>query len=69
MDQEAATQIDEYVAKIEDEILSLRSSFHLIISDPSGNSFIENLQAPKPDPSIEVQQYAQEALVMKLEVQ
>ena len=57
MDPEGAAQIDGYVTKMENELLSLKCSFHLIIKDPSGNSFVENPHAPKPDPSTEIQYY------------
>ena len=57
MDPEGASQIDEYVNKIENQLLSLKCPFHLIIKDPSGNSFVENPHAPKQDPLTEVQHY------------
>merc|ERR1711963_573962 len=57
MDPEGAAQIEEYVNKIENQLLSLSSSFHLTIKDPSGNSYVENPQAPKADPFTDVQQY------------
>lgn len=57
MDPDGAAQIEDYVNKIETQLLSLNSNFHLIIKDPSGNSYVENPQAPKPDPFTEVQQY------------
>ena len=56
-DPEGAAQIDEYVTNIEEQFLSLKSSFHLIITDPSGNSFVENPNAPKQDPLIEITHY------------
>lgn len=57
LDPEGAAQIEEYVNKIENELLSLSSMFHLTIKDPSGNSYVENPQAPKADPFTDVQQY------------
>merc|ERR1711963_232700 len=57
MDPEGAAQIEEYVNKIENQLMCLKSTFHLVIKDPSGNSYIENPHAPKPDPFTEVQQF------------
>ena len=58
MDPEGAAQIDKYISKIEDQLITLETDFHLIITDPSGNSFIENPHAPKSDPNTEVQQFS-----------
>jgi len=57
MDPDGAAQIEDYVNKIENQLISLNSAFHLVIKDPSGNSYVENPHAPKPDPFTEVQQY------------
>ena len=57
MDPEGAAQIDDYVRKVEEELLTLNSCFHLILNDPTGNSFVENLQAHKIDPYMEIQQF------------
>ena len=45
LDPEGARQIDAYVAKIEDLIAS--ANFTIVLSDPSGNSFVENPHAPR----------------------
>jgi len=50
MDPEGHKQIEEYVLKIQ-ELLDNDRTFTLIIEDPSGNSFVENPNAPAPDPS------------------
>ncbi|EFA05991.1 zinc finger protein ZPR1 [Tribolium castaneum] len=47
---EAAAQIDEFIQKLE-KLKDLNSPFTLILEDISGNSFIENPQAPKKDPN------------------
>ena len=39
------------------------SPFTLILDDPAGNSFIENLFAPSPDPSLRIEFYEQQALL------
>lgn len=56
MDPDGAEQIDKFVAKIQDT-LSLHEPFTLEIDDPTGNSFIENPNAPGPDPGREVNNY------------
>ena len=56
MDPEGAEQIEKFVARIQDT-LSLSSPFTLEIDDPTGNSFIENPNAPGPDPGREVTNY------------
>jgi len=48
-----AERIEEYVAKIE-RLISAESPFHVILSDPSGNSFIQNRHAPEVDPDREI---------------
>ncbi|KAK0584057.1 hypothetical protein LWI29_007002 [Acer saccharum] len=39
------------------------SPFTLILDDPAGNDFIENLYAPSPDPSLSIKFYEQHALL------
>jgi len=56
MDPEGAAQIEHYVAKIE-ALLRLQQPFHVIIVDPSGNSFVENPHAPRSDPHREVSHF------------
>jgi len=52
-----AKKIEEYVARIED-LLEANSTFHVILSDPSGNSFVQNRHAPEIDPDREVTHFA-----------
>merc|ERR1740122_55488 len=56
MDPEGAKQIDDYVAKIE-SLLTLKDPFHVILSDPSGNSFVENPHAPRSDPHRDISHF------------
>jgi len=56
LDPEGAEQIDKFVSKIQD-VLQLGQPFTLEIDDPSGNSFIENPNAPDPDPGRVVENY------------
>ncbi|KAK0584481.1 hypothetical protein LWI29_013977 [Acer saccharum] len=39
------------------------SPFTLILDDPAGNGFIENLYAPSPDPSLSIKFYEQQAFL------
>lgn len=39
------------------KLKSLDKSFTFILNDPSGNSFVENLKAPKTDPQMEIKYY------------
>jgi len=48
MDPEGAQQIDDYIKKIR-STLELSCPFTIVLDDPSGNSFIENPNAPGPD--------------------
>ncbi|RZB38653.1 zinc finger protein ZPR1, partial [Asbolus verrucosus] len=47
---EAAAQIEEFIQKLQN-LKEIKSPFTLILEDISGNSFIENPQAPQKDPS------------------
>ncbi|XP_072049167.1 zinc finger protein ZPR1-like [Amphiura filiformis] len=53
MHPEAAEQIDGFIGKLK----NLQPPFQMILDDPTGNSYIENLMAPKKDPSVETQHY------------
>ena len=56
LDPEGAEQIDQFVSRIQNT-LGLSHPFTLEIDDPSGNSFIENPNAPGPDPGRVVDNY------------
>lgn len=53
---EVAEQIDKFMEKLL-ELKTLKSPFHLVLDDPSGNSFIENPYAPKADPETKMEHY------------
>ncbi|XP_041926344.1 zinc finger protein ZPR1 [Alosa sapidissima] len=55
-DPDVAVKIDEFVARLK-ELKNAESEFTLVIDDPSGNSFIENLCAPNNDPDLTVTHY------------
>ncbi|XP_045605260.1 zinc finger protein ZPR1 [Procambarus clarkii] len=54
--REVADQIDDFIDKIL-ELLTLDEPFTLIVDDPSGNSFVENLHAPHTDPQLKKKVY------------
>ena len=51
-----AAQIDDFIVKLKD-LLLLEEPFDLIISDPSGNSFVQSLFAPNIDPRMKIARY------------
>lgn len=53
---ETADAIDQFLAKLR-ACATAESPFTLILDDPAGNSFIENLFAPSPDPSLTIKYY------------
>ena len=57
-DPETAAKIDEYCKKLERFVTGDAMPFTFIVEDPSGNSTIENPQAPTPDPYCHVTQWA-----------
>ena len=50
MDPEGHAQIEGFIAKIQSLRQAGEVPFTLILRDPSGNSFVENVNAPNPDP-------------------
>lgn len=53
-------KLSDFVARLK-ELQKLVKPFRLVVDDPSGNSFVENLQAPDPDPSMSVRRYQRTA--------
>ena len=53
---EVAAQLDNFMTKI-DDLLSVCTPFTFILTDPSGNSFVENPRAPKEDPQLKSENY------------
>ncbi|XP_036921562.1 zinc finger protein ZPR1 isoform X2 [Sturnira hondurensis] len=51
-----AERIDEFIVKLK-ELKHVASPFTLIIDDPSGNSFVENPQAPQKDDALVITHY------------
>jgi len=48
-DPATAAKIDEFIQRIQEFIDGRRFPFTFILDDPSGNSFIQNPQAPNKD--------------------
>lgn len=53
---DVAAQIDEFIEKL-NELLLLKEPFDLVLVDPSGNSFVENLCSPQTDPQMKIAHY------------
>ncbi|NWH95426.1 ZPR1 protein, partial [Aegithalos caudatus] len=55
-DKEVARKIDEFIGKLR-QLKEVSSPFTFILDDPSGNSFVENPQAPQRDEALVVTRY------------
>jgi zinc finger protein len=58
--QEAFPELYEKIESILSQLQSYLTGnvpFTLLLDDPAGNSYIENLNAPNPDPQITIKQY------------
>lgn len=55
-DPETAAKLDDFLQKVA-ELKSIKKEFTLILDDPSGNSYIENIHAPMSDPAMETTHY------------
>jgi len=58
VDPENAARIDQFLAMLGLFAAGLRLPFTVIVDDPSGNSHIENPNAPTPDPNLRREEYA-----------
>ncbi|NWZ69388.1 ZPR1 protein, partial [Acrocephalus arundinaceus] len=69
-DKEVARKIDEFIGKLR-QLKEVSSPFTFILDDPSGNSFVENPQAPQRDEALLVTHYRrspQQSAMLGLEV-
>jgi len=55
-DPDIAEKLDAFIEKLV-KLKNVESPFEIIIDDPSGNSFIENLMAPLKDESMKISHY------------
>merc|ERR1711874_876951 len=50
-------KLTAFCAKLDDIISLERKDCHFVLDDPAGNSFIQSLCAPEPDPQLVVSSY------------
>ncbi|KAJ3053006.1 hypothetical protein HK097_005233 [Rhizophlyctis rosea] len=60
MNEQLYTQIESVIQTLQ-SYTDNAQSFTLILNDPAGNSYIENLSEPQPDPKITVRRYKRTA--------
>ncbi|XP_051896037.1 zinc finger protein ZPR1 [Pristis pectinata] len=53
---EKSVKLKEFAYKL-DEIMLGKKEAHLILDDPAGNSYLQNLYAPDPDPEMKIEKY------------
>nr|CAG4643983.1 EOG090X06TU [Lepidurus arcticus] len=49
-------RLEEFGEKI-DSILASKMTVHIVLDDPAGNSYLQNIYAPDPDPDMEIVHY------------
>jgi zinc finger protein len=59
---EIAAKLDEFIAKLQDYADAKVLPFTFLLIDPSGNSFIQNPNAPKVDPSLKEDKFMRTAI-------
>jgi zinc finger protein len=62
---EVADQVDEFIARLAMVLAGASFPLKLTIDDPSGNSFLENPNAPKADPKLTYRTYVRSAQVQQ----
>uniref|UniRef100_UPI00398F7B52 zinc finger protein ZPR1 n=1 Tax=Pristiophorus japonicus TaxID=55135 RepID=UPI00398F7B52 len=53
---ERSKKLREFGQKL-DEIISAKREAHLVLDDSAGNSYLQNLYAPDPDPEMKIEKY------------
>jgi zinc finger protein len=61
MHPEVAGKIDEVIEKLK-RLMTVDEPFTVVLDDPCGNSFIENLCAPSEDPLLKMESYQRHRL-------
>lgn len=56
-DREKANKIEIFCQEVQKIISGERLGDHFILDDPAGNSYLQNVYAPDPDPEMTVEQY------------
>lgn len=49
-------KLQEFSQKL-DQILEGKMKVHLVLNDPAGNSYLQNVYAPEDDPEMKVERY------------
>ncbi|XP_065563661.1 zinc finger protein ZPR1-like [Artemia franciscana] len=49
-------KVEEFSKKL-DDVLACKIPVHIVLDDPSGNSYIQNYYAPEPDPEMNIDHY------------
>lgn len=55
-DEERKKKIKEFTDKL-DQILAAKMQVTVVLDDPAGNSYLQNLYAPEPDPEMTIVEY------------
>ena len=58
---EVGLVVAKVISSLTDLALGESPPFEMVVDDPSGNSFVENLCAPSPDPQLSVKHYSRTA--------
>uniref|UniRef100_A0A3B1KC61 Zinc finger protein ZPR1 n=1 Tax=Astyanax mexicanus TaxID=7994 RepID=A0A3B1KC61_ASTMX len=53
---ETAEKLEQFGKKI-DQIIAGEMDVHIILDDPAGNSYLQNVYAPDPDPEMKIEKY------------
>uniref|UniRef100_A0A8B9JJJ0 Zinc finger protein ZPR1 n=1 Tax=Astyanax mexicanus TaxID=7994 RepID=A0A8B9JJJ0_ASTMX len=53
---ETAEKLEQFGKKI-DQIIAGEMDVHIILDDPAGNSYLQNIYAPDPDPEMKIEKY------------
>lgn len=56
-DKERASKIEIFCQEVQKIISGERLGDHFILDDPAGNSYLQNVYAPDPDPEMTIEQY------------
>jgi zinc finger protein len=49
-------KLEHFLSRL-NKLIALETPFTLIIDDPLGNSYVQNINAPDPDPNMTVEEY------------
>jgi len=52
-----AERMRKFSEELEDVISGRKLGIYIILDDPAGNSYLQNIYAPEPDPEMEVVHY------------